>query len=256
MLLVIPAIDLSGGRCVRLRMGRYADEADYFVDPVRMAKLWRVQNAKALHLANVDPDGTGNRAVIRDIAAAVDIPLQVGGGIRTMADVDELLEAGVYRVVLGGAALREPDFAEEAVAKHTCSRVVVGVAGQAGGDGLDPVAAALEMERRGVRRIVYTEPADADGPDLDACRALAERLSTCRLTVAGGVRDYRDLLRLQELAPLGLDSVILGRALYENRFACQGLWCWHDKEHVDLDRFSTARLAGASPTPPASDTCD
>ncbi len=267
MLLVIPAIDLRGGHCVRLRQGNYEDETVYFDDPVKMAKLWRVQNARVLHLVDLDaarssgPDATedgataSNHDIIHDIATALDIPVQVGGGIRTMDDIDAMLEAGVYRVVLGTVAVRNPDLVEAAVAKHSCSRIVVGIDAKDGevrvegwerGSGVDAVDLALEMERRGVRRIVYTDIARdgmLDGPNLEAYRALGTALTKARVTASGGVSGYRDLLRLQELSPLGIDSVIVGRALYENKFPCQQFWCWHRKSDVDLDRYSTAKMA-------------
>lgn len=255
MLLVIPAIDLRGGRCVRLRQGRYEDEPVYFRDPVKMAKLWRVQNAKVLHLADLDaewrtgPDGQpppSNRALIREIATALDIPVQVGGGVHTLDDIEELIEAGVYRVVLGPEAALAPDFVEEAVGRHTASRIVVRLRAEQDGPGQDTLGLAQELVRRGVHRIVYTDlvrDGDRDALNIEGVRALAARLARCRITAAGGVRGYPDLLRLRELEPLGVDSVIVGRALYENRFPCQQIWGWHDKEQLDLDRFSTAQLA-------------
>jgi len=270
MLLVIPAIDLRAGRCVRLRQGQYEDETVYFDDPVKMAKLWRVQNARVVHLVDLDAartkdgEASDNRAVIREIAGALDIPVQVGGGIRTMEDIDAMLAAGVYRVVIGTSAVRDPDLVEEAVRKHTCSRVVVGIDAKDGevrvegweaGSGVDAVDLALDMERRGVRRIVYTDIARdgmLSGPNIDAYRTLGEHLSRCRITASGGVSGFRDLLRLSELTPIGVDSAIVGRALYENRFPCQQFWCWHRKDVVDLDRYSTAPLSDAS----AGEPCD
>lgn len=261
MLLVIPAIDLRGGHCVRLRQGNYEDETVYFDDPVKMAKLWRVQNAKVLHLVDLDAARTSrpeeadaNRAIIREIAESLDIPVEVGGGIRSMEDIEAMLEAGVYRVVLGTVAVREPDLVEEAVRKHSCSRIVVGIDARGGevrvdgwerGSGIDAVDLALDMERRGVRRFIYTDIArdgTLEGPNVEAYRTLGNALEKAHITASGGVGGYRDLLRLQELAPLGVDSVIVGRALYENRFPCQRFWCWHRKQEVDLDRYSTAAL--------------
>jgi phosphoribosylformimino-5-aminoimidazole carboxamide ribotide isomerase len=261
MLLVIPAIDLRGGHCVRLRQGSYEDETVYFDDPVKMAKLWRVQNARVLHLVDLDAartkdgDADSNRPIIREIATALDIPVQVGGGIRTMDDVDALVDAGVYRMILGTAAVRNPDLVEEAVAKYSCSRVVVGIDAKDGevrvegwekGSGVDAVDLALEMERRGVRRFVYTDIARdgmLSGPNIEAYRALGDALTKARITASGGVSGFRDLLRLQELNPVGVDSVIVGRALYENKFPCQQFWCWHRKAEVDLNHYSTAKLA-------------
>lgn len=260
-MLVIPAIDLRGGRCVRLRQGRYEDETVYFEDPVRMAKLWRVMNAKVLHLVDLDAARTtqaevsDNRAVIARIARELDVPVQMGGGIRTMDDVREVLGLGVYRVVLGTAAVRNPDLVSEVIAEFGASRVVVGIDARDGevrtegwekGSGVDAVDLALDMEARGVRRFVYTDIArdgTLEGPNIEAYRELAERLERAKLTASGGVGGYTDLLALQAVEQTGVDSVIVGRALYENRFPCQQFWCWHRKDEIDLDRFSTARLA-------------
>ncbi|MEM8560396.1 MAG: 1-(5-phosphoribosyl)-5-[(5-phosphoribosylamino)methylideneamino]imidazole-4-carboxamide isomerase [Bacteroidota bacterium] len=261
-MLIIPAIDLRGGRCVRLRQGRYEDETVYFEDPVAMAKLWRVQNARVLHLVDLDAARarhgedaeSDNTTTIQRIAEAMDIPVQVGGGIRTMDDIDAMLGRGVYRVILGTAAAKNPDLVSEALAKYKCSRIVVGIdakdgevriAGWEEGSGLDAVEFALDMEERGVRRIVYTDISRdgmMQGPNLDAYRTLGQRLSRCRITASGGVSGYRDLLDLQALTPFGVDSVIVGRALYENAFPCQVLWCWNEKLEVDLDTYSTAPL--------------
>lgn len=274
-MLVIPAIDLRRGHCVRLRQGRYEDETVYFDDPVRMAQLWRVMNAKVVHVVDLDaartaapdaaaggdgaPVAADNRAVIAAIAGALDIPVQVGGGIRTMADVEAVLGLGVYRVVLGTAAVRDPDLVEEAVRRHGCSRIVVGIDARDGevrtegweqGSGVSASALAVEMERRGVRRFIYTDIArdgTLEGPNVEAYRQLAAELKKARITASGGVGEYRDLLALQALEPLGVDSVVVGRALYENRFPCQQFWCWHHKEAVDLGQFSTAPLAPAGP---------
>lgn len=260
-MLVIPAIDLRDGRCVRLKQGRYEDETVYFEDPVRMAKLWRVMNAKVLHLVDLDAARTtkdevsDNRAVIAQIAEALDVPVQVGGGIRTLDDVQAMLDLGVYRVVMGTAAVRDPDLVSQVIDRFGASRVVVGIDARDGevmtegweaGSGVGAVDLALDMERRGVRRIVYTDisrDGTLAGPNVEAYRELAERLSKTKLTASGGVGDYKDLLALQAVESAGLDSVIVGRALYENRFPCQRFWCWHRKDEVDLDRFSTARLA-------------
>jgi len=260
-MLVIPAIDLRDGRCVRLRQGRYEDETVYFDDPVRMAKLWRVMNAKVLHLVDLDAARTtadevsDNRAVIAQIAETLDVPVQVGGGIRTLDDVQAMLDLGVYRVVMGTAAVRDPDLVSEVIERFGASRVVVGIDARDGevmtegweaGSGVDAVDLALDMERRGVRRFVYTDisrDGTLEGPNIEAYRELAEQLDKAHLTASGGVGDYKDLLALQAVEASGVDSVIVGRALYENRFPCQQFWCWHRKNEVDLERFSTARLA-------------
>lgn len=260
-MLVIPAIDLRDGRCVRLRQGRYEDETVYFEDPVRMAKLWRVMNAKVLHLVDLDAARTtadtaaDNRDVIARIAAALDVPVQVGGGIRTMADIEAMLDLGVYRVVLGTAAVRDPELVSEAVRRFGASRIVIGIDAKDGevrtegweaGSGVGAVDLAVDMEARGVRRFVYTDisrDGTLEGPNIDAYREMTTALTRARVSASGGVGSYLDLLALQAIEASGVDSVIVGRALYENRFPCQQFWCWHRKDEVDLDRFSTARLA-------------
>mgnify|MGYP006281321935 CR=1 FL=1 len=257
MTLVIPAIDLRDGRCVQLHQGDYDAETVYFEDPVKMAKLWRVQNARTLHVVDLDAargDADDNRPVIREICNALDIPVQLGGGIRSMEQIEAALDMGVYRVILGTAAVKNPDLVEEAINEFSCRRVVVGIDARDGevrvqgwteGSGLDAVEFAKEMEARGVRRIIYTDisrDGTMSGPNIQAYREMGTALSEARITASGGVGDYDDLLSIQTLQPYGVDSVIVGTALYENRFPCQQFWAWHDKDEVDLDTFSTAPL--------------
>ena len=261
-MLLIPAIDLRGGRCVRLRQGRYEDETVYFEDPVRMAKLWRVMNTKVLHLVDLDAartstgaDISDNRKTIARIAETLDIPVQVGGGIRSLDDIQGMLDLGVYRVVLGTAAVRNPDLVSEAVERYGSGRIVVGIDAKDGevrtegweaGSGVGAIDLAVDMEQRGVRRFVYTDisrDGTLEGPNVEAYREMGTALSAAKITASGGVGGYRALLALQGLEADGVDSVVVGRALYENQFPCQQFWCWHRKNDVDLDRFSTAQLA-------------
>ncbi|GIV58936.1 1-(5-phosphoribosyl)-5-[(5-phosphoribosylamino)methylideneamino]imidazole-4-carboxamide isomerase [Rhodocaloribacter litoris] len=269
-MLVIPAIDIRGGRCVRLYQGSYERETVYFEDPVRMAMLWRVMNARTLHIVDLDAARGGaehNRPIITEICRQLDIPIQLGGGLRTLEDIEAALALGVYRVVIGTAAARNPDLVSEAVERFTCSRIVVGidaadgevrVEGWTEGSGLDAVDLALDMEARGVRRIVYTDigrDGTLQGPNTEAYRVLGKHLRHCRITASGGIGGYQDLLKIKELAPYRVDSVIVGRALYENRFPCQQFWCWHYKDEVDLARFSTAPLRPAAPAEPREAPC-
>ena len=257
MILVIPAIDLRGGRCVRLLQGEYETEKVYFDDPVKMAKLWRIQNAKVLHLVDLDAAKGGsenNRAVIQQICRELDIPVQVGGGIRTLADVDAAIAAGAYRVIIGTAAVLNPELVSEAIAKHGSSRVIVGIDARDGeariqgwteGSGLDAVEFAIDMESRGCRRIVYTDISRDGtmlGPNVEAYKEMGSRLKKAKITASGGIGNYKHLIELNTLEPFRVDSVIVGRALYENTFSCQQFWCWHMKEELDLTCFSTAPL--------------
>lgn len=255
-MLVIPALDLHGGQCVRLRHARYEKETAYFADPVAMAKLWRVMNAKVLHLIDLDAAGaagpivpgndtpTDNRAVIRAIAAALDIPVQLGGGIRTEADVEAALAIGVYRVIFGPVTDANADAALVAVQRFGASRVTLAL--DADHTEIDAPDLGARLEAGGARRIVYTDvdrSGNASHPRFENARRLAESLTRARVTIAGGVSGYADLLALQAIERSGVDSVVVGRALYENAFPCQRFWCWQKPKDVDLSRFSTARLA-------------
>lgn len=264
MLLVIPAIDLLGGRCVRLHQGVYEDETVYYDDPVQMACLLRVMNTKFLHLVDLDAarggshDRANNRDVIAEICKRLDIPVELGGGIRTMEDVEAAVELGISRIIIGTAAVRNPDLVEEAIGRYGSSRIAVGIDARDGevrlqgwleGSGVDAVDLALEMERRGCRRIIYTDisrDGTLAGPNVEAYKQLGSHLTKSRITASGGVGGYQDLVALQGLAQWRVDSVIVGKALYENRFPCQQFWCWHQKQDVALDEFSTAQLRSCS----------
>jgi phosphoribosylformimino-5-aminoimidazole carboxamide ribotide isomerase len=269
-MLVIPAIDIRDGRCVRLHQGSYDEETVYFDNPVKMAKLWRVQNAQTLHVVDLDAargEGAHNRAVIGSVCEALDIPVQLGGGIRSMEQIEAALDMGVYRVILGTAAVRTPSLVADAVDAFGPQRVVVGldardgevrVQGWTEGSGLDAVAFAKDMEQQGVRRFIYTDisrDGTLDGPNIAAYRTLGRQLSSAKITASGGVGEHSDLLDVQTLEPYGVDSVIVGTALYENRFPCQQFWAWQDPEQVDLDAFSTAALREDS-SPPHSPEAD
>jgi len=257
MMLVIPAIDLLNGKCVRLYQGSYTQETVYFDDPVKMAKLWRVQNARTLHIVDLNAakganEDTNNRAIIAQICAALDIPIQVGGGIRTVEDIEETLRAGAHRVVIGTAAVKNPELVSEAIRKFSPYRIVVGIDARDGeariqgwteGSGVDAIELAIEMEKRGCRRFVYTDisrDGTLQGPNIAAYRTLSQVLKKARITASGGISGYQDLQALTTLHP-HVDSVIVGKALYENAFPCQQFWCWHDIDRVNLEQFSTAQ---------------
>lgn len=267
-MLILPAIDLRGGQIVRLTQGEYDRETVYFDDPVKMVRLLRLMNTKVLHVVDLDAargveasEAAGSRPHNRDVIARIchelDIPVQVGGGLRTMDDIREVVAAGAARVILGTAAVRNPDLVDEALAVYGCSRIVVGLDAKNGevrtegwleGSGMDVVDLATAMERRGVRRFVYTDIArdgTFEGPNVDAYRVLGSHLAKAKITASGGVGSYQDLLALQTLGPEArVDSVVIGKAFYEKRFPCQQFWCWTHKEKVDLASLTTAQLRG------------
>lgn len=237
MILIIPAIELKSEHCVqrvRERDGKYSTD-----DPVAMVKLWRIENAKSLHVTDVDGALCGepkNTETIRAMMKAVDIPIEIGGGMRTFEHIRVAIEElNAYRVLISTMIVENPQEAQRAVKTFGANKVVVGidvVDGFAATHGwtrtarLTPISVALNAKALGFRRIVYTDVkrhTNLDGVNLDALRTLGQTTGM-RITSAGGIRGLDDLLKVQELQPFGIDSVIMGRALYENRFSCQRIW--------------------------------
>jgi phosphoribosylformimino-5-aminoimidazole carboxamide ribotide isomerase len=230
-LILYPAIDIRGGRAVRLMQGDYERETAYDDDPVVAARRWVEGGARWLHVVDLDGARAGepvNLEHVRRIVAAVNVPVQLGGGLRDSKKVEEAISSGAERVVLGTAAVRDPEMAAAIAAAHG-ERVVASVdsrSGRVAAEGwteqsdlgtTDVVAALTE---RGISRFVYT-PVDVDGlmegPDLDSLREVAEATEG-ELIYSGGIGSIDDL---RAVAGLGLDNlggVIVGRALYEGRF--------------------------------------
>jgi phosphoribosylformimino-5-aminoimidazole carboxamide ribotide isomerase len=262
-MLVIPAIDLQDGRCVLFRPEADAAACGYYEDPLKMSKLWRVQNAKALHVVDLDAVRGDNSSrdrhfeILRQICHELDIPVQYRGAIKSMEEIDDLLSLGVYRVILASVLVDSPELLEAAIDKHSSSRViaaidvkdgVLGFRNQPAVTGRDPVDVAEDYERRGCRRIVITDldrMGRLEGPATRLCTEIGRRVNKVRITECGGVSGFEDLMALTELAPLGVDSVVIERALYENAFPCQRFWCWHEKELVDLNAYTTAAIRDA-----------
>jgi phosphoribosylformimino-5-aminoimidazole carboxamide ribotide isomerase len=225
--LIYPAIDLRGGRCVRLRQGDYQQETVFGDDPAALARRWVSQGARSLHLVDLDGARAGrpvNGPSVRAIVAAVDVPCQLGGGLRTEADVEEVLGWGVARVVIGTRALTDPAGCE-ALCRRFPGRVVLGLDardGKVATDGwlADSGTTALDLARRcaawPLAALVYTDirrDGMLAGPNTEA---LAELAAAVPLPViaSGGVTTLEDVRRL---ARLGLAGCIIGRALYEGR---------------------------------------
>lgn len=228
---LFPAIDLRGGQCVRLYQGDYGRETVYGDDPVAQARAFAAAGATWIHLVDLDAARTGdpvNRAVIAAIAAAVDVPVQVGGGVRDEAAADALLDAGVTRVVIGTAALEHPELVRRLAAR---ARVAVGldvrgrevaVRGWLEGSGRDVLEVAEGFADDGVDALVVTQIArdgTLEGPDVDGLREVLAA-SPIPLVASGGVGTADDLRTLAALHAGGrrLAGAIVGRALYEGRF--------------------------------------
>ena len=233
-MILYPAIDIRDGHAVRLTRGDYAEETVYDDDPLEAARRWLGQGARALHVVDLDGARSGepqNLEHVRRIAAEAEVPLQVGGGLRDPEAVTAALEAGADRVVLGTAALAEPELVEALAADHG-ERIVVGVdarRGQVAVEGWErethagAAESVSELAARGVRRFVFT-PVEVDGtlagPGMDQLQEVAHAAADAgvALIYSGGVGSLDDLRELRGTALESLEGVIVGRALYEERF--------------------------------------
>ena len=231
-MILLPAVDILEGKAVRLARGEFDQKTVYDADPFDAARRWVEDGARSLHVVDLDGARSGtpvNTAHIRRIASELDVPVQVGGGLRTVDAVREAIGAGAARVLLGTAAYRDVDFLDEVVAEFG-DRVVVSVdarGGRLAGAGWTqqtdiPIEAVIEhLNARGVRRFVYSS-IDRDGmlagPDLDGARRVAEAVRGS-YAYSGGVSSLDDLRALAELRQVNLSGVIVGKALYERRFA-------------------------------------
>lgn len=226
-MLIIPAIDLKAGKCVRLLQGRKEDETVYSSDPVAVARRWASEGAELLHV--VDLDGAfekrpRNLDSIRNIVAAVSIPVQVGGGIRDAETIETYLNLGVERVIVGTEAIRNPGLVE-AAGKAFPQRIVVGIDARNGKVAIEgwvetTAVSAVELARRfegcGVAAINFTDiqrDGMQRGPNLAETRKLAESVSI-PVVASGGVSGIEDIRNLLTLAPCGVIGVITGKALY------------------------------------------
>ena len=227
-MLIIPAVDLRGGKCVRLIQGRADAETVFSDDPVAMAVKWQSKGAGFLHVVDLDGAFTGsqkNLDVVRNIADALDIPIELGGGIRDQKAVERVLQAGVQRAILGTSALKDPAFAE-AVCREYGDRIAVGIDAKDGMVAIhgwtevgkkSAVDFAVEMEAAGVKTIIYTDikrDGMLTGPNIEATGTLAQATQDVEIIASGGVSSLQDIRNLKEVEPLGVTGVIVGKALY------------------------------------------
>lgn len=222
---ILPAIDILGGRVVRLLRGSFEDVTFYNADPVEEAKRWEAEGAEWLHVVDLDGAANGepaNIACVEAIVRAVSIPVQTGGGIRSLETLERLYSAGVARTVLGTALVADPELVGEAAYRYP--GVVAGIDARDGRVAIQGWRQGTEREveelvdefaAHGVQRVVYTDIARdgaQTGPNLDAYRSLVGR-TAMRVMASGGISGIDDIVALREIG--GLEGVIVGRALYE-----------------------------------------
>jgi phosphoribosylformimino-5-aminoimidazole carboxamide ribotide isomerase len=233
-MIVVPAIDLRGGRVVRLRQGRADEETVYAGSPAEVARRFEAEGARRIHLVDLDAamDGLAQTEAIAEVVGAVRIPVELGGGVRTLDDAVRLRDQGLDRVIFGTAAVSRPDVVQAALARFPEAVAVAIDArdGRVAAHGwnettdVDALELAATVEGWGVVRVQFTDvrrDGTLAGPNLEALEALGRRTSL-RVTAAGGVSDAADLVRLAGLERFGVDEAIVGKALYEGRVTLAG----------------------------------
>lgn len=224
-MIIIPAIDIKDGRCVRLIQGDYDQVTTYGDDPVSQALKWEALGAQMIHLVDLDGAKYGervNRDLIGRIAQGVKVPVEVGGGIRDTQAVEDYLSAGVARVIIGTAAIENPEWLAEMVAKHgekICVSIdakngMIATEGWLKESDTQAVDFILKLEAMGVKHIVYTDIAKdgmMQGPNYDMYQEI-QQASTIGVIASGGVSSLADVRRL---SGMGLYGAIIGKALYE-----------------------------------------
>ena len=229
-MVIIPAIDLKDGQCVRLRQGRMDDSTVFSNDPVAMASQWVEQGCRRLHLVDLNGAFDGapiNGEVVKAIAQAhPSLPIQIGGGIRDFATIEAYLEAGVDYLIIGTKAVKEPEFVQQACARFP-GHIIVGLDAKDGlvaTDGWAEVSSvkatdlAKKFEQDGVSSIVYTDinrDGMMQGVNVEATVAMAQA-SSIPVIASGGITDMEDIKALCKVSGVGIEGAITGRAIYEN----------------------------------------
>ena len=230
-MIVIPAIDLKDGKCVRLLQGKAAKETIYSDNPVEMAIMFEEAGAQCLHLVDLDGAFSGKSANLRSIFAiiqAVKIPVELGGGIRNRDDIKRMLEMGVTSVIVGTMAVKNPGVLESALKEFSGEKVILGIDSRDGKVAVsgwneqtdfDDVKFGLHWKQLGIERIIFTDIARdgmLTGPNLPALRQFAEK-TQLKITASGGISSKVDIDRVKSLESVGVDQVIVGKAVYEGK---------------------------------------
>jgi phosphoribosylformimino-5-aminoimidazole carboxamide ribotide isomerase len=229
-MLIIPAIDLIEGRCVRLREGRLFSEEVYSKEPVAVAELWELKGAMRLHIVDLDGAFEGrpqNLKVVKRIAKGIKIPIQFGGGVRNLKTIKEVLNCGVEYVILGTSTISKPEFVKKAIKRFgkrimvsiDASNLKVRVRGWEGKTRKTAPTLAKEMERLGVRNIIFTDikrDGTLKGPNISQIKKMLKTIDI-PLVISGGISSLEDIKKLKPLEKKGLSGIIIGKALYTGR---------------------------------------
>jgi phosphoribosylformimino-5-aminoimidazole carboxamide ribotide isomerase len=226
-MLVIPAVDIRQGNCVMLKQGKIEDETVYSKDPAFIARLWQAKGARRIHVVDLDGAFNGmpqNLEVIKNIRATVDVPMEVGGGVRSLKTIDSLIEIGANYVIVGTLAVYNPDIIRQAVEKHG-SRIIVAIDARDGKVAIggwkdttpvDALELTQKMREMGVEEIIYTDITKdgmLEGPNLEGLKAIASK-SGMKVIASGGVTTLADIKNVKALEANGVVGAIVGKALY------------------------------------------
>lgn len=229
-MILYPAIDIKNGQCVRLRQGQFHDIEVYSNSPSKIAMLWEKEGAEYIHIVDLDGALAGhsvNDDAIKDIVSSVNVKVQVGGGIRTIKDIDHKLSLGIHRVIIGTKAVEHPAFVKEAIYNFGADSIVIGIDAKAGMVAIEgwekisnynAVTLALQMKELGVKTIVYTDIARdgmLQGPNIVHTKEMVEATGL-QIIASGGMSSLKDIESLREV---GVSGVIIGKALYEHRIS-------------------------------------
>ncbi|MEE9429791.1 MAG: 1-(5-phosphoribosyl)-5-[(5-phosphoribosylamino)methylideneamino] imidazole-4-carboxamide isomerase [Melioribacteraceae bacterium] len=238
-ILVIPSLDIKDGKTVRVVQGiPYLNCKEYGDDPVEMAMIWRAENTKVIHVVDFDSShhhSHKNYEILGEICESVIIPIEYGGGIHSLEEADEIFELGVFRIVVGSLAVSNPNEYMKILEKYGPTKVSASIDvinnevvthGRKNKTGMSAIEFAKKLTDFGINRFVVTDVIRngmLEGPNIELCKNIAQATKG-KVTLSGGVSNYKDLISVQENSEFGIDSVIIGRAMYENKFACQKMW--------------------------------
>jgi len=226
-MLVIPAIDIRGGNCVRLVQGRLEEETIFSKEPVFVAKLWQAQGAERIHIVDLDGAFSGviqNLELIMEIVKSINVPVEVGGGIRDMETIKRVLSGGVAKVILGTSAIYDTGTVKKALKKFG-NKIVISIdslGGKAAIGGWKEITAvrstilAKRLEGMGVKEIIFTDikrDGMLKGPNVKGIKAFAEKVGI-PVIACGGISTLDDVKRIKELEKYGVSGMIIGKALY------------------------------------------
>ena len=235
-MIIIPAIDIVSGKCVRLYQGNYNKQTTYSDTPDKTAKEWQMQGAPLLHIVDLDGAKTGkivNIDSIRNICSSINIPCELGGGIRTPEEAQIAFDAGISRIIIGTAAIKNPMLIPILLERFGAGKIVLGLDARDGRMAVDgwlqttgvlALDIAKQFAAMGVERFIYTDISKdgvMSGPNLDMISLFCSELSKCSIIASGGVGSMKDLQSLLDMSKIhpNLEGIIVGKALYEKKIS-------------------------------------